>query len=160
MIVSSVFIFASQCKEINGHWRVMYPIDDVELHLGCSRAIGDNHYNQDGDIVSAVPEIREFQLKVGQRYPPCFCSLLACPPLMISVCVSSGAQDEEGEEDQFMLLACDGLWDVFSTQEAVSEVRHQGIQAKSKIIFELKRLILYPPPNICIHHRPPRCCAR
>jgi serine/threonine protein phosphatase PrpC len=59
--------------------------------LAVARAIGDKHYNTGGDLVTAVPDVTEECLR---RYA------------------------KQTERTQFLLLACDGLWDVFSSEEA------------------------------------------
>ena len=70
-------------------WRVVYWKEDTHMALSVARAIGDNHYNDHGDIISGRPQI---------------------------------AQDTLTSKDHFMVIACDGLWDVMTNQDAADFV--------------------------------------
>jgi protein phosphatase 2C family protein 2/3 len=73
-------------------------------HLGVSRALGDYHFvdlkqpNANGGVIAGP--------------------LIADPDVRTHTLTS---------EDEFMLLACDGLWDVVSSQRAV-EIARQGLR--------------------------------
>jgi len=46
-------------------------------------------------------------------------------------------ETELGDEDEFLILACDGLWDIASDQEAVDLVKNIGdAQAASRLLVE------------------------
>ena len=76
----------------------------VNGNLALSRAIGDFEFKQNKflspsqQIVSADPEIREYKL--------------TC---------SKGSDD--AQDDEFLVLACDGIWDVMSNQQVVTFIR-------------------------------------
>lgn len=97
-----------------GVYRVIYWKDDVYLSLACARAIGDNHYNQQGDVITATPDISTHRMTGG--------------------------------DSDYLLLACDGLWDVL-TPEAVAELitelirEHPDIQAKQVSRFLCEQAI-------------------
>jgi serine/threonine protein phosphatase PrpC len=70
-------------------WRVVYWKPDCHMALSVCRALGDNHYNDHGDIISAKPQV---------------------------------AQEQLTPADRFLVIACDGLWDVLTNQEVVDFV--------------------------------------
>ena len=69
--------------------------------LNLSRALGDMDYKQskelgpDGQMVTAVPEVRSLRLEPG---------------------------------DEFLILACDGIWDVLSNQQVCDRCLHPSSQ--------------------------------
>lgn len=77
--------------------------------LAVSRAFGDKPYKNG---VSAY---------AGKEVPP---DAESEAPLVV-VDPEVKATSVEGELDGFLLLACDGLWDKFTSQEACDFVRHQ-----------------------------------
>ena len=71
-------------------------MDRVDGELAMSRAIGDFRYKLDPDLSN-----REYKV-------------ISYPDVAVHV--------RNKEEDQIMILACDGVWDVVSNDEAVSFV--------------------------------------
>ena len=79
-------------------WRVVYWKSDCHMALSVCRGIGDNHYNDHADIISARPQI---------------------------------VQEKVTPQDRFLVIACDGLWDVLSNQEVCDYVLNGLNEGKS-----------------------------
>ncbi|KNC48922.1 alphabet [Thecamonas trahens ATCC 50062] len=92
-----------------GGQRLVHPIVDT-MSLGLTRAIGDVSW-KDPELTSAQPT-----------------GLIATPQTRQEVIYDS--------VDEFILVACDGLWDVFSPQEAVTAVKdrlQQGLRPQEVV---------------------------
>jgi serine/threonine protein phosphatase PrpC len=109
--------------------------------LALSRAIGDFAFKTNSRVpweeqaVTAAPDVKSFQL------------------LKPSGTGSRGDRSRSGNEegdgrDEFIVLACDGIWDVMSNEQVVSMVR--GLRAKgvtlSAICEEIMNACLSPHP--------------
>lgn len=96
----------------------------VNGSLNLSRALGDMEYKQnkelgpEGQMVTAMPEVRRMTLKQG---------------------------------DEFLLLACDGIWDVCTNQEAIDFVRERLLVGKApkQVCEELCDHCLAPDTGGC-----------
>jgi len=93
--------------------RVAHPLAPQAYTLALSRAIGDFPFKSAAltrghrSGVSAAPDVREFQLEVG---------------------------------DEFLIVACDGLWDVLTHQEAVDSAL-AGLRASDNPQEVAERLV-------------------
>lgn len=81
--------------------------------LGVSRALGDWH---------AECSVSHTRLKAVPPGPDATSSAAASAPLIAEADIQ---EHELTSEDEFLLLACDGLWDVLSSQNAVQLARSQ-----------------------------------
>lgn len=74
----------------------------VNGNLALSRALGDFRYKgntllaPEEQIISAMPDVSEYELKLG-----------------------------DGGADEFIVIGCDGIWDVMTNQEVISFVRYR-----------------------------------
>lgn len=71
-------------------------MDRVDGDLAVSRAFGDFQYKQNADMGPKLQKVS------------------ACPDIKIV---------NRSPEDEVLVLACDGLWDVFTSEEAIDEIR-------------------------------------
>jgi len=103
--------------------------------LGCSRAFGDYHFeslkpwhdvdidvdSQERQPLSSTPESEEAAPapapEVAAARNPSSGPLTCAPDVFV--------QDIDIEEDEFIVLACDGLWDVFSSNNCIEYTRQR-----------------------------------
>ncbi|TNJ29850.1 putative Ser/Thr phosphatase 2C [Giardia muris] len=74
----------------------------------------------------------------------CIKNLVICTPFLRSYSRYPSSVDQKGEPDEFVILACDGIWDVVTDQESVDVVRKclKETGSPQKAAFELKSLAL------------------
>jgi serine/threonine protein phosphatase PrpC len=108
----------------------------VDGDLAVSRALGDFGFKNRPDL---PPE----QQKVSKPHRPlCAATMsrLLLPPTGQVSCYPDVTVHERKDTDDLLLLACDGLWDVMTTAEAVAQVRElfeSGERCVVKIAEEL-----------------------
>eukprot|EP00949_MAST-11_sp_MAST-11-sp1_P004264 g4264.t1 len=94
---------------------------DHKPHLTCERkrienAGGHVRRNRVCGSLAVSRSIGDYYFKQNPELPPEKQLMTAMPDVRVV--------PRKTEEDEFLLIACDGVWDVFSSEEAVRWVRH------------------------------------
>jgi len=101
-------------------------IDRVDGQVGVSRAIGDGDFK---DLPDAPPENQAI------------------------TCVPDIKERDIGSKDQFIVVACDGVWDVMKNQEVVDYVYKQLYSAKEPVTDDKVTMAAQQLVNYAINHK-------
>lgn len=127
----------------------------VDGDLAVSRAFGDFQYKTRPDLPS-----EEQKVHLAMRYLPCL-STCKCIHLLIfyflvqvSCWPDVEVHERDHEKDDVLILACDGVWDVLSSEAAVETVRgilNSGEHDISLVAEELIDIALDQGNCTCYH---------
>ena len=99
-----------------------------------SSLVGVADVVQDSRVTGDIAVARSLGDAKNQPY-------LTCAPFMQRVSLESASSSDDDSRASFVILACDGVWDVVSDQQAVDAVlaRIQRFEEESGIPFEVAK---------------------